>query len=242
MPASSRWLSTLSEISDALPLTMLMTPGGIPASSSSSIRKWLTSSVCVAGLNTTVLPMSIGAVGRLPAIEVKLKGLTAKTKPSSGRYSRRFQAVPSLYGWLRSSSSPKKALKRQKSIVSHAASISAWCTVLDWPSMVAALIVSRHGPARSDAARSKTAARSWYEVAAHIFRAASAALMASSMSLAPPTAYSAIASSWRWGERMSAREAPHRRSPPICIGTSVRASVSSARRDFRLLRCVSVGE
>ena len=30
-------------------------------------------------------------VGRLPAIEVKLNGVTAKTKPSSGRYSSRFQ-------------------------------------------------------------------------------------------------------------------------------------------------------
>jgi hypothetical protein len=30
-------------------------------------------------------------VGRLPAIEVKLNGVTAKTKPSSGRYSIRFQ-------------------------------------------------------------------------------------------------------------------------------------------------------
>src|SRR5947199_330718 len=93
MPASSGWLSTLSEISDALPLTMLITPGGIPASSKSSTRKWLTSSVWVAGLKMTVLPMSIGAVGRLPAIEVKLNGLTAKMKPSSGRYSRRFVAV-----------------------------------------------------------------------------------------------------------------------------------------------------
>ncbi len=30
-----------------------------------------------AGFQTTVLPMSAGAVGRLPAIEVKLKGVTA---------------------------------------------------------------------------------------------------------------------------------------------------------------------
>ena len=44
-----------------------------------------------AGFHTTVLPISAAAVGRLPAIEVKLKGLTAKTKPSSGRYSSRFQ-------------------------------------------------------------------------------------------------------------------------------------------------------
>jgi hypothetical protein len=30
-----------------------------------------------AGFHTTVLPMSAGAVGRLPAIDVKLNGVTA---------------------------------------------------------------------------------------------------------------------------------------------------------------------
>ena len=43
-----------------------------------------------AGFHTTVLPISAGAVGRLPPIEVKLNGVTAKTKPSSGRYSSVF--------------------------------------------------------------------------------------------------------------------------------------------------------
>ena len=51
-------------------------------------------------------------------------------------------------------------LKRQKSISSQAASISAWWAVFDWPSMVAAFSVSRHGPASSSAARRKIAARS----------------------------------------------------------------------------------
>ena len=44
-----------------------------------------------AGFQSTVLPSMAGAVGRLPAIEVKLNGVMAKTKPSSGRCSRRFQ-------------------------------------------------------------------------------------------------------------------------------------------------------
>jgi len=44
-------------------------------------------------------------------------------------------------------------LKRQKSMSSQAASISAWCAVFDWPSIVAALSVSRQGPASSSAAR-----------------------------------------------------------------------------------------
>ena len=37
-------------------------------------------------------------------------------------------------------------LKRQKSISSPAASISAWCAVFDWFSIVAATRVERHGP------------------------------------------------------------------------------------------------
>ncbi|GIS54072.1 hypothetical protein Ct9H90mP29_11140 [bacterium] len=36
------------------------------------------------------LPMSAGAEGRLPAIEVKLNGVIAKINPSRGRYSRWF--------------------------------------------------------------------------------------------------------------------------------------------------------
>ena len=51
-------------------------------------------------------------------------------------------------------------LKRKKSTSSQAASISAWCAVFDCPSIVAALSVSRQGPASSSAARRKTAARS----------------------------------------------------------------------------------
>jgi hypothetical protein len=42
-------------------------------------------------LKTTVFPISAGAVGRFPAIAVKLNGETAKTKPSSARYSILFQ-------------------------------------------------------------------------------------------------------------------------------------------------------
>src|SRR5258708_35323243 len=133
-------------------------------------------------------------------MDVKLNGLTAKTKPSSGLYSRRFQAVLSLNGCWPSSWSPKYALYLQKSIDSTAASISAWWTVFDCPSIVAALTVSRQGPASSEAALNSTAARSWYEVAAHARRALRAASMASLKSLSEPTTYSAVASTWRWRE------------------------------------------
>ena len=54
-----------------------MTPGGIPASSSSSIVSWAASCWECDGFQTTVLPMSAGAVGRLPAIAVKLNGVMA---------------------------------------------------------------------------------------------------------------------------------------------------------------------
>ena len=72
------------------PVTRLMTPGGSPAASSSRIV-WCAANCWVTdGFHTTVLPISAGAVGRLPAIAVKLNGVIATTKPSSGRWSNRF--------------------------------------------------------------------------------------------------------------------------------------------------------
>jgi hypothetical protein len=65
----------------------LMTPGGNPAASISFMRCQPVKTVDDAGFHNTVLPMSAGAVGRFPAIEAKLKGVTANTKPSRARYS-----------------------------------------------------------------------------------------------------------------------------------------------------------
>ena len=76
-PARSRWLSTTSETAEALPGTKLMTPGGSPAASRSLRMQWALGTAEEAGFQTTVLPMRAGEVGRLPAIEVKLKGVTA---------------------------------------------------------------------------------------------------------------------------------------------------------------------
>ena len=43
-------------------------------------------SIAVApGFHSTVLPISAGAPGRLPAMAVKLNGVTAYTNPSSDR-------------------------------------------------------------------------------------------------------------------------------------------------------------
>src|SRR3954447_21705443 len=90
-PARSGLASAGSPISAPEPYTRLITPGGRPASSYSFIRKCALYAAVDAGFQMTVLPISAADVGRLPAIAVKLKGVTAKTKPSSGRYSIRFQ-------------------------------------------------------------------------------------------------------------------------------------------------------
>ena len=59
------------------PVTMLITPGGSPASSSSCIRKCAANCWVGEGFQITVLPISAGAVGRLPAMAVKLNGVIA---------------------------------------------------------------------------------------------------------------------------------------------------------------------
>ena len=112
------------------------------------------------GFHTTGLPISAGASGRLPAIAVKLNGVIARTKPSSGRWSMRFHTPVLDTGCSVRTCRPKATLKRRKSMSSQALSISAWKTVLLCPSIVAAFSVSRHGPASRSAARSSTAARS----------------------------------------------------------------------------------
>ena len=104
--------------------------------------------------------MSAGAVGRLAPMAVKLNGVRAKTKPSSGRYSVRFQKPGSETGCMARSWAMKVGFQRQKSMISQAESISACCTLFDWPSMVAAFRVARHGPETRSAARRSTAARS----------------------------------------------------------------------------------
>jgi hypothetical protein len=85
MPASRGSASTTSDTAMPSPVTRLMTPGGSPAASSSCIVRYA-AKVCVGeGFHTTVLPIRAGALGRFPAIAVKLNGVMAYTKPSSGR-------------------------------------------------------------------------------------------------------------------------------------------------------------
>ena len=91
MPARCGLESAALPIVAPAPYTRLITPSGSPASCSSLMMKYAEYAAVDAGFQTTVFPISAGLVGRLPAIDVKLKGVTAKTKPSSGRYSSRFQ-------------------------------------------------------------------------------------------------------------------------------------------------------
>ena len=68
---------------------------------------------------------------------------------------------------------------------SQAASISAWCTVLLWPSMVAALMMGRQRVASRSAARWNTARRSSHGQLLHSFHASMAASMACLTSAGP---------------------------------------------------------
>ena len=73
-----------------------------------------------------MFPIIAGAVGRLPAIAVKLNGATAKTNPSRARYSTRFHIPGEEIGCSLISRCMWLGLNRQKSVSSQAASISAW--------------------------------------------------------------------------------------------------------------------
>ena len=127
-------------------------------------------------------------------------------------------------------------MKRRKSIVSHAASISAWCAVFDWLSIVAAVSVERHGPARSSAARRKTATRSCHGVADQAGCASRAAAIARSTCDASPFATSASTWSWSCGMTASNVVPVSTRSPPITSGISIRSPDISARRCWSAAR------
>ena len=76
-PVISGSARTTSDTAMPSPGSMLMTPGGSPASSSSRIVRCAEYCCVGEGFQITTLPMSAGAVGRLPAMAVKLNGVTA---------------------------------------------------------------------------------------------------------------------------------------------------------------------
>ena len=91
IPARCSLASTGSPTAAPLPGRKLTTPGGRPASSSSFSVQYDESAAVEAGFQSTTSPISAGLETRFAPIAVKLNGLIAKTKPSSGRYSIRFQ-------------------------------------------------------------------------------------------------------------------------------------------------------
>src|ERR1051325_684837 len=91
IPARCSLASTGSPTAAPLPGRKLITPGGTPASSSSFNVQYEETAAVDAGFQRITSPISAGLVERLAPIAVKLKGEIAKTKPSSGRYSMRFQ-------------------------------------------------------------------------------------------------------------------------------------------------------
>ena len=121
-------------------------------------------------------------------------------------------------------------MKRRKSIVSQAASISAWCAVFDWLSIVAALSVERHGPESSSAARRNTAQRSCQGVDDHSACASRAAAIARSTCEASPFATSASTWSRSCGMTASNVVPVSTRSPPITSGIEIRSPDISASR------------
>src|SRR3954464_1769202 len=93
------------------------------------------------GFHTTTFPIKAGAPGRLPAIAVKLNGVTAYTKPSRGRYSTLFHTPGELCaGCCAYNSSAYCTLNLKKSTSSAAESISACQAFFPCPNIVAAII------------------------------------------------------------------------------------------------------
>ena len=77
IPASSGWASATSDTAFPSPVTRLITPGGSPAASSNRMVR-CAENICVGdGFHSTTLPINAGAVGRFPAIAVKLNGVIA---------------------------------------------------------------------------------------------------------------------------------------------------------------------
>lgn len=81
----------------------LMTPAGRPESMSNCMIFQLERYDALEGFQTTVFPIKAGAQDRLPAMLVKLKGVTARTNPSNGRTSLLFHTPGPLIGGCRSS-------------------------------------------------------------------------------------------------------------------------------------------
>src|SRR6478672_9212456 len=125
-------------------------------------------------------------------------------------------------------------LKRRKSISSQALSVSAWKAVFDWPSIVAALIRWRHGPASRSAALSRIAQRSSKAIPRHSGAASVAACTASLASVVVEFRSTPRTCWWScgWTTRISSPPAA-RQVPPMWARRSCwvpwRFSISATR-------------
>src|SRR5262245_41556863 len=77
IPARSLWWSTTSEVVARLDGWNVIALGRIHAASNIFIKAYPATTAVEAGFQITVLPISAGAVVRLPPIDVKLNGETA---------------------------------------------------------------------------------------------------------------------------------------------------------------------
>ncbi len=128
------------------------------------------------------------------------------------------------------------ALNRQKSIISHTASISAWWAVLDWFSIVDAFSVERQGPARSSEARRNTATRSCHGVRDHSACASRAAAIACWTCSGPPLLTSARTWLLRCGMTASNVSSVWTSFPPMTSGMRMRSPSSSRSRAWSSVR------
>ena len=103
--------------------------------------------------------------------------------------------------------------------------------------MVAALTVSRHGPASRSAALRKTAARASQGISDQSRQAARAAATARATSLGP--AWWQVASTWRWscGATAFAVRPVRTSRPPMTSGISTASPSIASSRDLRV--CLS---
>ena len=70
-------------MAEVSPVTMLMTPGGMPARSASSVNAYADSGVALAGLQTTVQPAaSAGPILRVSMALGKFQGVMQATTPT----------------------------------------------------------------------------------------------------------------------------------------------------------------
>ncbi len=114
---------------------------------------------------------------------------------------------------------------------SQAESISAWCAVFDWPSIVAALIVDRQVVAISSAALRNTAARSSHGQLAQSRCAWHAAAIAFSTSSGVARCQSASTCPCACGITTCSTSPVLMRSPPMTTGISMRSCAIEPRRD-----------